>query len=106
MWDFIVKYWLEFAFGLVVAGLSAGYAHLAGRYKAERKKNEAIENGIRAMMRIQILDTYERCISDGRVISVSKKDAINDLYNSYAALGDTDATIQQVHQEIVQMKLV
>lgn len=107
MWDFILKYWLEFVFGLIVTGLSAAYAHLAKRFKAEKKKNEAIENGLRGILRIQILDTYDRCVASGNRISVSRKDAVVSIYQSYCALGDSvDDTIKQLYEEIVHMAIV
>ena len=107
MWDFILKYWLEFVFGLIVAGMSAAYAHLAKRFTAEKKKNEAIENGLRGILRIQILDTYDKCIADGKRISVSRKDAVVSIYQSYCALGDSiDDTIKQLYEEIVHMAII
>lgn len=107
MWDFILKYWLEFVFGLIVAGLSAAYAHLAKRFKTERAKNQAIENGLRGILRIQILDTYDRCVADGNRISVSRKDAVASIYQSYCALGDSvDDTIKQLYEEIVHMAII
>lgn len=107
MWDFILKYWIEFVFGLIVAGLSAAYAHLAKRFKAERAKNQAIENGLRGILRIQILDTYDRCVADGNRISVSRKDAVASIYQSYCALGDSvDDTIKQLYEEIVHMAII
>jgi oligoendopeptidase F len=107
MWDFIVKYWLEFVFGLIVTGLSAAYAHLAKRFKAERAKNQAIENGLRGILRIQILDTYDRCVADGNRISISRKDAVVSIYQSYCALGDSvDDTIKQLYEEIVHMAII
>lgn len=107
MWDFVVKYWLEFVFGLIVAGLSAAYAHLAKKLKAERMKNQAIENGLRGILRIQILDTYDRCLADGGRISVSRKDAVVSIYQSYCALGDSvDDTIKQLYEEIVHMAII
>ena len=107
MWEFIVKYWLEFVFGLIVAGLSAAYAHLAKKLKAERMKNQAIENGLRGILRIQILDTYDRCVADGNRISVSRKDAVVSIYQSYCALGDSvDDTIKQMYEEIVHMAII
>ena len=107
MWDFIVKYWLEFAFGLIVAGLSAAYAHLAKKLKAEKAKNAAIENGLRGILRIQILDTYDRCVAEGRTISVSRKDAIVSIYQSYVALGngETDDTIKALYDDLVKMTI-
>lgn len=107
MWDFIIKYWIEFVFGLIVAGLSAAYAHLAKKLKAERMKNQAIENGLRGILRIQILDTYDRCIADGNRISVSRKDAVVSIYQSYCAMGDSvDDTIKQLYEEIVHMAII
>ena len=109
MWDFILKYWLEFVFGLIVTGLSAAYAHLAKKLKAERMKNQAIENGLRGILRIQILDTYDKCVANGRKISVSRKDAIGSVYRSYIALcenhEDVDDTIRQLYEEIVHMPI-
>ena len=107
MLDFIVKYWLEAVFGLIVAGLSGAYAHLARKFKAEKAKNAAIENGLRGILRIQILDTYDRCVAAGKVISVSRKDAVVSIYQSYCALGDTvDDTIKNLYEEIVHMTII
>ena len=109
MWDFILKYWLEFVFGLIVAGLSAAYAHLAKKLKAERMKNQAIENGLKGILRIQILDTYDKCVENGKTISVSRKDAIGSVYRSYVALceshEDVDDTIKQLYEEIIHMPI-
>lgn len=109
MLDFILKYWIEFVFGLIVAGLSAAYAHLAKKFKAERAKNQAIENGLKGILRIQILDTYDKCVDAGMVISVSRKDAIGSVYRSYVALceshEDVDDTIKQLYEEIIHMPI-
>lgn len=109
MWAFIIKYWVEFVFGLIVTGLSAAYAHLAKKFKAERAKNQAIENGLKGILRIQILDTYDKCVDAGRVISVSRKDAIGSVYRSYVALceshEDVDDTIKQLYEEIIHMPI-
>ena len=107
MWDFIVKYWLECLFGAIVAGLSAAYASLVKRFKAERAKNAAIESGLRGILRIQILDTYDRCVADGKKISVSRKDAIVSIYQSYVALGDenVDDTIKALYEELIHMTI-
>lgn len=109
MLEFITKYWVEFAFSIIVAGLSAAYARLAKKFKAERAKNQAIENGLKGILRIQILDTYDKCVENGRTISVSRKDAIGSVYRSYVALceshEDVDDTIKQLYEEIVHMTI-
>ena len=103
MWDFIAKYWLEFVFGLIVAALSAGYAKISKRLKEEKVRNTAIESGVRDILRMQILDTYDRCKAAGS-ISVSRKDAIDSAYTSYHALGG-NGTITQVHNELMAMQI-
>ena len=104
MWEFIAKYWLECIFGAIVAGLTAGVTRISKRLKEEKVRNEAIESGVRDILRMQILDTYERCKATGK-ITVSRKDAIDSAYNSYHALGG-NGTITQVHNELMGMPIV
>ena len=96
-------------FGLIVAGLSAGYVRLAKKLKKERAKNIAIENGLKGILRIQIIDTYDKCVANGKTISISRKDAIGDVYRSYVALcesqEDVDDTVKQLYEEIIHMQI-
>ena len=96
-------------FGLIVAGLSAGYVRLAKQLKKERAKNIAIENGLKGILRIQIIDTYDKCVANGKTISISRKDAIGDVYRSYVALcesqEDVDDTVKQLYEEIIHMPI-
>lgn len=103
MWEFIAKYWLEVLFGAVTAGVGIILRRISKKLENERKRNEAIENGVKDILRIQILDTYDRCKSAG-MISVARKDAIDSAYRSYHALGG-NGTITQVHSEIMQMQI-
>lgn len=102
-----MRYWLECIFGVICAALSAGYASLKKKLKAEKAKNAAIENGLRGILRIQILDTYDKCTAEGNTISVSRKDAIVSIYQSYVALGsgEADDTIKNLYNEIMKMHI-
>lgn len=104
MWEFVAKYWLEFLFGGITAGISIVLRRISKKLEQERRRNEAIENGVKDILRIQILDTYDKCIGNGRVISVARKDAIDSAYKSYHALGG-NGTITQVHNEIMTMAI-
>ena len=104
MWEFVAKYWLEVVFGLIVTGLTAGVTRINKKLKEQKLRDQAIENGVRDILRIQILDTYEKCKQAGS-ISVSRKDAIDSAYNSYHALGG-NGTITQVHNELMGMSIV
>jgi len=104
MWEWICKYWLEALFGLVLTGIGIAQRKLSKRMKDEKNRNQAIENGVRDMLRLTILDNYERCKTAGK-ISVSRKDAIDSAYKSYHALGG-NGTITQIHNEIMEMPII
>ena len=114
MWDdvakWIVKYWLEAILGLMFTGLSICYARLSKKYKAEKAKSQAIEAGVKGILRIEIIDTYEKCVANGKKISITRKDAISDIYHSYVALCESqeevDDTIKQLYEELVRMPIV
>ena len=95
--QFIAKYWLETLF-CAISGTALGL------YKKATKRQKAIENGVRDMLRLTILDNYERSKQAG-VISVSRKDAIDSAYNSYHALGG-NGVITQIHGEIMAMPIM
>ena len=104
MVEWLFKYWLEVLFGGVLTVLGIIARNLNTKLKKEQERNQAIENGVRDMLRLTILDNYERCKQAG-VISVSRKDAIDSAYKSYHALGG-NGTITQVHSEIMAMPII
>lgn len=71
----------------------------------DRKRSQAIEDGVRDVLRILILDTYESCANNGNKISVSRKDAMNRAYKSYSTLGGND-TITHIHDKINAMDIM
>ena len=102
--EFLAKYWLETLFGGVLAALGWIARSLSKKLKAEQERNEAIESGVRDMLRLTILDSYERCKSAG-YISVSRKEALDSAYKSYHVLGG-NGVITQVHKEIMEMPIL
>ena len=95
--QFITKWWIE----LILGGIATA---AIGLYRKATKRQKAIENGVRDMLRLTILDNYERCKTTG-VISVSRKDAIDSAYQSYHELGG-NGVITQVHDEIMKMPIL
>ena len=104
MFEWLIKYWLEVLFGLVTAGIGIALRRISKALQKEKMRNQAIEDGVRDILRMQILDTYEKCTQAGK-ISVSRKDAIDSAYRSYHALGG-NGTITQVHNEIMEMPII
>ena len=82
MWDFVLKYWIEFAFGLAVAGLSLLYRELSGRVK----RFEAIGNGVQALLRDRIIQAYNN-YQDKGFCPIYARDNVEKMYQEYHALG-------------------
>lgn len=54
MIEFIVKYWIEFLFGLIISGMGV----MAKLMYNQHLKNKAIGKGVEALLRNGIVQTY------------------------------------------------
>ena len=84
--DWIAKYWLEWLFGLVIAAIGAYSRHIAKQVRKEREEQKALRDGMRSLLRRQIIADCESAISEG-YCPTARKDTIEDMYQSYHALG-------------------
>ena len=48
--DWIIKYWVQWLFGLICAALLAGYRRLAKRVKEQEEERKAIKEGLLAIL--------------------------------------------------------
>ena len=97
MWEWILKYWLEVVFGALITGLGIAYKVLAGKVKKARDENAAIRDGLRSLLRRQIIEDCESSLKQG-FCPITKKDTINDMYLSYHALGGNGTVTKLVDQ--------
>lgn len=84
--EWIVKYWVEWVFGLVVAGIAMYCKHIASLVRKEREEQKALRDGMRSLLRRQIIADCEQAVREG-YCETKTKDTIEDMYNSYHALG-------------------
>lgn len=86
MYDFIAKYWLEVAFGLVTTGAGFLFKHIFKKMKAEKEEREAIRKGMLAILHDRL---YQGCKEHIREKKIDDDDMHNMeyIYNSYHALG-------------------
>ena len=84
--EWITKYWLEWAFGLIVTALTCVVRTLSRRIKRQQDENEALRNGMRALLMRQIEQDCEDAIRAG-CCSAQSKTTITTMYESYHALG-------------------
>lgn len=86
MLEFIVKYWAQWLFGIVAAGLTAAYRNLSKKIKAQKEENKAIKDGLLAILHDRLYQVCTHYIEIGYIDLSALKNA-EYLYESYHALG-------------------
>lgn len=102
--SWIVKYWVEWLFGIVTAGLLAYIRRLSKQIKKERTEQQALRNGMRSLLRRQIIFDCEYAIREG-YCPAPNKDTIEDMYRSYTALIalGSDEVVTQLHDQMMNL---
>lgn len=86
MLEFIVKYWAQWLFGIVAAGLTAAYRNLSKKIKAQKEENKAIKDGLLAILHDRLYQVCTHYIEIGYIDLAALKN-VEYLYESYHALG-------------------
>ena len=102
MWDFVVKYWLEVAFGLIVAILTGLYRKLAKQMQREQEKRKAADDGLQALLRDRIVQAYNYYAVSKHCCPIYAKENVNAMYEAYHKLGG-NGTITGLVAKIEQL---
>lgn len=103
MWDFVVKYWVEFVFGLVAAGLIAGYKRLATKVQSNKETEKAIADGMKYLLMFKLREEGEKYLTESRC-SIEQKHEFEKVYNAYHALGG-NGTITALKDKVLQLPI-
>lgn len=87
--SFIAAHWVEWLFAFATAVLSLGYRSISKRLQEERKKNEAIAEGVQALLRENIVSNYNRYLDKG-FCPIYAKESAKKIYAAYRQLGGND----------------
>ena len=101
MAEFIVKYWLEFGFGLITIALTASVKYLHKQDKIRKAEQEAIKLGIQALLRNGIIEQYNKYM-DKKYIPIYALDNVEAMYKQYHALGG-NGTITELYEDLKQL---
>lgn len=94
MLEFITTYWLEMLFSSVCAGI-------AFIIKRLYKKQKAIENGVQALLRNELIRRYREYEVKGE-ITILDKENMEHMFNEYRNLGG-NGTIKQMYEEMLEL---
>lgn len=101
MGDFILRYWLEFVFGLVALALTGGLRYLYKRYKTLKEENAAVKEGLCALIRAELIRSGEKYIKKG-YCEIYAKDAYDKAYIAYHNLGG-NGTMTELHERVMDL---
>ena len=86
MLDWIIKYWVQWLFGLICAGLGLCYKRLSAKVKAQEEERKAIKAGLLAILHDRLYAECSRYLAQGSIDTDGMRN-LEYLYRSYHALG-------------------
>lgn len=101
MMDWIVKYWVEWLFGIVVAVLGYLIRKINTRVKQQSAKNDAIELGIQALLRAQLVDDYNHYMARGE-FPIYARESFEQVYKQYKNLGG-NGVMTDLHNKLAEL---
>jgi len=99
MWQFIAQYWLQELFGVICILIGYIFRRLAKLWKRQK----AIENGVQALLRNELIRRYREYEQKGE-ISILDKENIEHMFLEYKNLGG-NGTVEKLYNELLQMKI-
>ena len=95
--DWIVKYWVEWLFGIVVTVLGYLIKKINTRVKQTSSKNDAIELGVQALLRSQMIDDYNHYVEKGYA-PIYARENFENVYLQYKNLGG-NGVMTDIHEK-------
>lgn len=110
MEEFIIKYWLEALFGAVISLIGLGYKKIKKKQEEQEKKqheqerkNQAIENGVQALLRNELIKNFREYKIKGEITLLDKEN-MEHMFTEYFNLGG-NGMMQEVHQEFLEIPI-
>ena len=100
----IAKWWLIWVLGIIGTGILTGFRVLYKRQKAADQRQEALENGMQAILRDRILTSYYHYHEKGN-ITLHGLENVEAMYQSYHNLGG-NGTMTHLVEVLREMEVV
>lgn len=86
---------------LIPAALGAGIGFLSSKLKKNKAKEKAIEDGVQALLRNELVREYREYKAKGE-LSILDKENIEAMFEQYENLGG-NGTVKQLITELMQL---
>lgn len=98
MIEFIIKYWIEVVFSIILTGFGAAFRGLSKRVSKRIEEQEAIKLGMQALLRDRIISAYNHYMDKG-YCPIYARENVRRLYEQYHNLGG-NGTVTHLVQEL------
>lgn len=95
MWQQILGWFIPFILGSTIT-------FLINRVKKDKKKDKAIETGVQALLRNEIIRRYREFESKGE-ISILDQENLDEMFTQYKNLGG-NGTVKKMMNELYELK--
>ena len=103
MFDFILKYWVEFIFGIVAATLSMGFKRITTRIHERAEEQKQIKKGLIAILHDRLFQSGMYFLNKGE-ITVTELDNMTEMYKAYNELGG-NSTGTEIFERVQELTL-
>lgn len=91
--EWITKYWIQWLFGILTAGIAAVYRKIT----TKSREQEAIKLGVQALLRDRIVQSYNHYTEKG-YCPIYAMENVEELYEQYHALGGNGTVTELVER--------
>ena len=99
--NYIASHWLDWLYMIILAVVGFGYRSIKKSYIEERKRNEAIAEGVQSLLRESILSSYNKYHDKG-YCPIYAKESVKKVYAAYHNLGGNDVATS-IYNKILNM---
>lgn len=102
MWEQVLVYIITTILGIALGAVSSRLKKTKEKDEKEKKKDEAIELGVQALLRNEIIRRYREFESKGE-ISILDKENLEEMFEQYKNLGG-NGTVKKMMDELLNLK--
>lgn len=99
--NYIQLHWVEWLFAGILSVLAWGYRIIYQRLKESERENKAISEGVQALLRESIIDSYNKYSEKGSM-PIYAKESTKRAYRAYHALGGNDVA-KELYEKMLEM---
>lgn len=85
----------------VSSGLGGALTYLIAKWKKNSKRTQALEEGVKSLLRNNLIDSHDRYTSRG-YCPIYAKESVRHCYDSYHALGG-NGVVTKLYEDIMEL---